>query len=127
MKVRSSVKAFVLIVVCVPVGVSQSQIKPIKHTYYLESWTGQPGKPDKTDHAPVGEGNLITCIDVQPTDGTVLGCHIKLENGEHYDLTFRQAISSAKTDVAYLTCNTDPPTGVPTSYCKVSIAVLPAK
>jgi hypothetical protein len=94
-----------LFALCASAGVSQDRPpKPIKSIYYLESWTGQPKKPDQTDHKPVGKGN-----------------------GEHFDLTFRQSINSPTTDVAYLTCNTQPPTGVATTYCKLSVAVLPAE
>lgn len=109
-----------ILAVCVSAGIGQTHKDP----YYLESWTGQPGKADMVDHKPVGKGNLMGCEDVQPRDGSVLGCHVKLENGKHFDLKFRQSINSPDTDVAYLTCNTNPPTGVATTYCKLSVTVL---
>ena len=112
---------------CAVVAIAQTPPKPIKSSYYLESWTGQTGKEDQIDHKPVGKGNILACVDVQPRDGSILGCHIRLENGNHYDLTFRQSINSPDTDVAYLTCNTKPPTGIATTYCKLSVSVLADK
>ena len=114
-----------LIGFCVVVAVGQMPPKPAGPEYFLESWTGQPGKADQTEHKPVGKGSQMACIDVQPRDGGVQGCHLKFENGQHYDLAFRQAIQAPDTDVVYLTCTTKPSTGVKTTYCKLS--VIPPK
>lgn len=124
---RNSILIGSAFAISISIGYAQEQHPPIPAgtEYFLESWTGQTGKPDQTDHKPVGKGNQMACVDVSPKDGSVTGCHLKFENGNHYDLTYRQATQAPDTDVVYLTCTTKDNTDVKTKSCKLS--VIPPK
>jgi hypothetical protein len=103
------------------VGAAKSMPRPQQkpphpaHFYYLESWQGQPGKADKSDHAPVGDRSTIACVEVTPRqEGSE--CVLRFENGGTYNLKFRDAIT-AKNDVVYLTCKAS----VAQRSCKVQV------
>jgi hypothetical protein len=89
---------------------------PSRREIYLESWQGQPGKPDQTAHGPVGPASTIDCIEVSPIqEGSQ--CKLKYESGETATLDYRQSIKPNRNEVVYLTCNAT----VPTRSCKVRI------
>jgi hypothetical protein len=61
-------------------SLAQYKPTPARLRSYLESWQGQPDKPDKIDHASVKEGTVIACIDVMPhQEGST--CNLTYKNG----------------------------------------------
>lgn len=116
----SNVRSFVGIVFVASLAsalmAQQHPPKPIGPSSYLESWQGQPGKPDKIDHIPVGAGTIMACIDVQPRQAGS-ECKLRYENGGEETLKFRDSITATKTDVIYLTCNAT----VAQRSCKVQL------
>jgi hypothetical protein len=106
-----------LIAFCVSLGVGQ----PKSHAagFFLESWTGQPGKADQLDHKRVEKANRVECVDVQPSDGSVHGCSLQFEDGGHFELRVGEAVITSDSTVLGLTCSTQPT--VKTTYCKLSV------
>jgi hypothetical protein len=89
---------------------------PAQKSSYLESWRGQPDKPDKIDHAKVDEGTIMTCIEVMPVQkGSI--CILKYETGGEITLKLQESVTSIKTDVVYLSCDAT----LPRAACKVRL------
>jgi hypothetical protein len=101
-----------------PTYLAQYKPTPARPRSYLESWQGQPDKPDKIDHASVKEGTVITCIDVMP-DQESSTCNLKYKNGGEEILKLQQSTTAPKTDVVYLSCQAT----VPRRACKVQLTV----
>lgn len=100
------------------VSVAQNKPTPTRPRSYLESWQGQPDKPDKIDHASVNEGTVIACIDVMPHQkGST--CNLKYKNGGEEILKLQQSTTVPKTDVVYLSCDAT----LPRRACKVQLTV----
>ena len=101
-----------------PTSLAQYKATPARARSHLESWQGQPDKPDKIDHASVSEGTVIACIDVMPhQEGST--CNLKYKNGGEEILKLRQSTTAPKTDVVYLSCDAT----VPRRACKVQLTV----
>jgi hypothetical protein len=101
-----------------PTSLAQHKATPARPRSYLESWQGQPDKPDKIDHASVSEGTVIACIDVMPhQEGST--CNLKYKNGGEEILKLQQSTTAPKTDVVYLSCEAT----VPRRACKVQLTV----
>lgn len=107
-----------LMALCVSHGVGQ---RKAHGTEYLVSWTGQQGKADQTDHKRVEKGSRIECDDVQPRDGSVLGCTLQFEDGGHYDLTVGKSLKTSDSTIIGLTCSILPQSVGKATYCKLSI------
>jgi hypothetical protein len=101
-----------------PTSLAQYKATPARPRSYLESWQGQPDKPDKIDYASVSEGTVIACIDVMPhQEGST--CNLKYKNGGEEILKLQQSTTAPKTDVVYLSCDAT----VPRRACKVQLTV----
>jgi len=101
-----------------PTSLAQYKPTPARPRSYLESWQGQPDKPDKIDHASVKEGTVIACIDVMPhQEGST--CNLKYKNGGEEILKLQESTTAPKTDVVYLSCEAT----VPRRACKVQLTV----
>lgn len=97
------------------VSVAQNKPTPTRPRSYLESWQGQPDKPDKIDHASVSEGTVIACIDAMPHQkGST--CNLKYKNGGEEILKLQQ---STTVDVVYLSCDAT----LPRRACKLQLTV----
>jgi hypothetical protein len=96
--------------------VTQNLLTPTQKRSYLESWRGQPDKPDKIDHASVDEGTIMTCIEVVPVQKDSI-CNLKYESGGEITLKLQQSATSTKTDEVYLSCDAT----LPRAACKVRL------
>src|ERR1700746_1023640 len=99
-------------------SLAQDKPTPTRPRSYLESWQGQPDKPDKIDHASVKEGTVIACIDeITHQEGST--CNLKYKNGGEEILKLQEPTTAPKTDVVYLSCEAT----VPRRACKVLLTV----
>jgi hypothetical protein len=99
-------------------SLAQNKPTPTRQSSYLESWQGQPDKPDKIGHASVRKGTIIECIDVMPhQEGST--CNLKYKNGGEEILKLQQSTTARKTGVFYLSCEAT----VPRRACKVLLTV----
>src|SRR5882724_8788612 len=97
--------SFLLAVLIVPT-LGRGQCSPRDQGAFMASWSGQPGKNDRSDKKPVNQGTRLLCIAYAAGKSVVPpACHLSYGNNVVYTLSSHQEMSVQKDGLVTLTCN----------------------